>query len=82
VAALYTVLGLTVAPVALNSGLYWGRRSLLLRPGTITLQFLDPIAPGLERREFMKQLQERIESASERLRLEARATREPAEAPN
>jgi len=81
VAALYTVLGLTVVPVALNSGLFWGRRSLLLRPGTITLQFLDPMPPGLERREFMKQLQERIESAAERLRREALATREPADAP-
>ena len=71
VAALYIVLGLPVVPVALNSGLFWGRRSLLLRPGTVTLEFLEPILPGLERREFMKLLQERIESASERLRLEA-----------
>jgi 1-acyl-sn-glycerol-3-phosphate acyltransferase len=70
VAALYTALGLAVVPVALNSGLFWGRRSLLLRPGTVTLQFLEPIAPGLDRRELMKILQDRIEAASERLRLE------------
>lgn len=71
VAALYAVLGLTVVPVALNSGLFWGRRSLLIRPGTVTMEFLAPLAPGLERKEFMHALQERIESASERLRLEA-----------
>ena len=71
VAALYTHLGLTVVPVALNSGLYWGRRSLLLRPGTVTMEFLPPIPPGLERKAFMSLLQERIETASERLRLDA-----------
>jgi len=76
VAALYTVLGLTVVPVALNSGLFWGRRSLAMRPGTITLQFLEPIAPGLDRHEFMTVLQDRIETASERLRLEVLAARE------
>lgn len=69
VAALYAHLGLTVVPVALNSGLFWGRRSLLLRPGTVTMEFLPPIPPGLERKEFMAQLQEHIETASERLRL-------------
>ena len=73
VAALYTHLGITVVPVALNSGLFWGRRSLLLRPGTVTMEFLPPIAPGLERAAFMGVLQERIETASERLRLAATA---------
>ncbi|MBL8663902.1 MAG: 1-acyl-sn-glycerol-3-phosphate acyltransferase [Candidatus Odyssella sp.] len=76
VAALYTHLGITVVPVALNSGLFWGRRSLLLRPGTVTMEFLPPIPPGLERAAFMGALQERIETASERLRLAA--TAEPA----
>ncbi|MFO0987493.1 MAG: lysophospholipid acyltransferase family protein [Alphaproteobacteria bacterium] len=73
VAALYTHLGITVVPVALNSGLFWGRRSLLLRPGTVTMEFLPPIPPGLERAAFMGALQERIETASERLRLAATA---------
>ncbi len=73
VAALYTHLGITVVPVALNSGLFWGRRSLLLRPGTVTMEFLPPIPPGLERAAFMGVLQERIETASERLRLAATA---------
>ncbi|MCW5772610.1 MAG: 1-acyl-sn-glycerol-3-phosphate acyltransferase [Rhodospirillaceae bacterium] len=71
VAALYSMLGLPVVPVALNSGLFWGRRSLVLRPGTVTLEFLEPIPAGMERKAFMALLQERIETASERLRLEA-----------
>lgn len=71
VAALYGLLGMTVVPVALNAGLFWGRRSFAIRPGTLTLEFLDPIAPGMEREAFMALLSERIETASERLRLAA-----------
>jgi 1-acyl-sn-glycerol-3-phosphate acyltransferase len=67
VAALYGDLGIPVVPVALNSGLFWGRRAFRKRPGTITIEFLPPIAPGLPRREFMRELQERMEGASQRL---------------
>ena len=62
-AALYQRLGVPVVPVALDSGLYWGRRQFVKRPGTITIRFLPPIAPGLERRDFMATLEGRIESA-------------------
>jgi 1-acyl-sn-glycerol-3-phosphate acyltransferase len=67
VAALYGDLGIPVVPVALNSGLFWGRRAFHKKPGTITIEFLPPIAPGLPRREFMRELQERMEGASQRL---------------
>lgn len=67
VAALYGDLGVPVIPVALNSGLFWGRRSFHKKPGTITIEFLPAIAPGLPRREFMQELQSRIERAGERL---------------
>jgi 1-acyl-sn-glycerol-3-phosphate acyltransferase len=70
VAALYRHLDLPVVPVALNSGLFWGRRAFVKRPGVITLEFLDPIRPGLDRQAFMALLEERIETASERLRQE------------
>jgi len=67
VAALYGDLGVPVVPVALNSGLFWGRRAFRKRPGTITIEFLPAIPPGLPRREFMQELQARMEGASERL---------------
>jgi 1-acyl-sn-glycerol-3-phosphate acyltransferase len=67
VAALYGDLGVPVVPVALNSGLFWGRRAFHKKPGTITIEFLPPIAPGLPRREFMRELQQRMEGASQRL---------------
>jgi 1-acyl-sn-glycerol-3-phosphate acyltransferase len=64
VAALYKALGVPVVPVALDSGRFWGRRSFVKRPGTITVRFLEPIPPGLDRQAFMKLLEERIETAT------------------
>lgn len=67
VAGLYLALDLPVVPVALNSGLYWRRQAFAKRPGTIRVEVLEPIPPGLDRRLFMRTLQERIETASARL---------------
>jgi 1-acyl-sn-glycerol-3-phosphate acyltransferase len=65
VAGLYTMLDVPCVPVALNSGVYWtGFRKL---PGTIVLEFLAPIPPGLKRAEFMAQLESRIETATNKL---------------
>lgn len=66
-AALYRQLGVPVVPMALNSGLFWGRRKWVKRPGTITLEILPPIPPGLPRNAFMETLRERIERATARL---------------
>jgi 1-acyl-sn-glycerol-3-phosphate acyltransferase len=71
VAALYQALGLPLVPAAVNSGLFWGRRSFLKRPGRITLAFLDPIPPGLPRRRLMPELESRIETATAALEREA-----------
>ncbi len=67
VAALYTHLDLPVVPVALNSGLFWGRRSFIKKPGLITLEFLPAIPPGMARKPFMAELERRLETACERL---------------
>ena len=66
-AALYRQLGVPVVPVALNSGLFWGRRQWIKRPGVLTLEILPPIAPGLSREAFMQTLQDKIEGATTRL---------------
>jgi 1-acyl-sn-glycerol-3-phosphate acyltransferase len=66
-AALYRQLGVPVVPMALNSGLFWGRRKFVKRPGMITLEILPPIPPGLSREAFMEALRERIEGATARL---------------
>jgi 1-acyl-sn-glycerol-3-phosphate acyltransferase len=62
VAGLYGMLEVPCVPVALNSGVYW--TSFLKHPGTITLEFLEIIPPGLKRGAFMALLQSRIETAS------------------
>ena len=77
VAALYDRLELPVVPVALNSGLFWGRRAFMKRPGKIVVEFLEPIPPGLKRAEFMAELERRIEQASDRLAAEVGAAQTP-----
>ena len=74
-AALYRQLGVPVVPVALNSGLFWGRRQFVKRPGRITVEVLPAIPPGLDRETFMTTLRERIEGATGRLVAEAGAER-------
>jgi 1-acyl-sn-glycerol-3-phosphate acyltransferase len=54
-------------PVALNSGLFWPRRSFLRRPGKILVEFLDPIEPGLPKDVFLSLLRDRMEAATARL---------------
>jgi 1-acyl-sn-glycerol-3-phosphate acyltransferase len=58
-------------PIALNSGLFWPRRKFLRYPGTITVEILDPIAPGLPVDEFFARLEHEIETATARLIAEA-----------
>jgi 1-acyl-sn-glycerol-3-phosphate acyltransferase len=72
---LYRTLNVPVVPVAVNSGLYWPRRKFLRYPGTIVVEFLPPIPPGLGTKEFLDRLEAAIESASDRLLIEANSAR-------
>jgi 1-acyl-sn-glycerol-3-phosphate acyltransferase len=71
VAHLYAEEGVPVLPVALNSGLFWPRRTFLRHPGTVVVEILDPIPPGKEKDVFARELQEKLESATQRLVREA-----------
>jgi 1-acyl-sn-glycerol-3-phosphate acyltransferase len=71
VAHLYAETGVPCVPVALNSGLFWPRRSFRRFPGTIVVQVCEPIAPGLDKSVFIARLQEVIETASTKLLQEA-----------
>ena len=68
---LYQDLKVPVCPLALNSGAFWPRHTFLRYPGTIVVEFLDPIPPGLPRAEFMDRLETALETASQRLVVEA-----------
>lgn len=67
VAGLYLQLGVPCVPIALNTGTCWPAHGIVRTPGHVTMQILPPIAPGLERKAFMQELQDRIETASKAL---------------
>lgn len=67
VAHLYASTGVPCVPIALNSGLFWPRRSILRFPGTVVVEVLDPIAPGLDKEAFFETLRSGIEAATARL---------------
>lgn len=69
--ALYKDLARPLVPIALNSGLYWRRKAFMKYPGTILMEILPPIQPGLGRKELMTRLEEQIEGATARLVVEA-----------
>jgi 1-acyl-sn-glycerol-3-phosphate acyltransferase len=67
VALIYADCGVPCLPVALNSGLFWPRRTFMRYPGTLVVEFLDPLPPGLPREVFLTRLKAAIEEASDRL---------------
>ena len=73
ISALHDALDVPVVPVALNSGMFWPRRSLKLRPGVITIEFLPPLPADLPRREFIETLETTIEATADRLYRESAA---------
>jgi 1-acyl-sn-glycerol-3-phosphate acyltransferase len=71
VVGLYKHLGVSIVPVALDSGRLWPRKSFLIKPGVIHVRFLPPIAPGLEKAQILEVLHTAINrdpAASERKR--------------
>lgn len=72
VAHLYAATGASCVPIALNSGVFWPRRALTRRPGTIAVEVLDPIGPGMRPKAFLAELRARLEKASARLVEEGR----------
>ena len=72
IAALYQQLKLPVVPVAINSGVFWGRRHFLRLPGTVLVEILPAIPPGRPRPAFMTELERSIETATDALVSEGR----------
>ena len=73
ISALYTNLAVPVVPAACNSGLFWGKKTLIMHSGIITLSFLPPIAPGLPRKEFQERMERMISEEARRLLREGEA---------
>jgi 1-acyl-sn-glycerol-3-phosphate acyltransferase len=73
---LYEKTGATVVPVALNTGYCWPKNKTIKYTGRVTFEFLPPMPKGLNKKEFMSLLEERIETACARLPLPAEAKKE------
>jgi 1-acyl-sn-glycerol-3-phosphate acyltransferase len=66
-AQIYSACGVPCLPIALNSGLFWPRRTFMRYPGTLVVEFLDPLPPGLPKDEFISRVRDTIEEATARL---------------
>ncbi|MEQ8432791.1 MAG: lysophospholipid acyltransferase family protein [Oceanicaulis sp.] len=64
---LYDGLQRPCTPVATSLGLGWDRQSFFKRKGRVVLEFLDPIAPGMDKDAFMEELESRIEARTNTL---------------
>ena len=71
VGALYNALGQDVALAATNVGVFWPRHGVLRKPGLAVIEFLSVVPAGLPMTDFMRQMESEIETASDRLLVEA-----------
>lgn len=66
-------LDLEIIPVAVNTGLFWAKSSFLRYPGTAVFEFMEPMrfTKGMDKKEFMAELEKRIEDKCAELNAEA-----------
>lgn len=67
---LYSKLNIPVLPVSHNAGLFWPKNSFIKFPGSlksksVTLEILDEIPPGLDKKTFMRKLEKIIEERTD-----------------
>jgi 1-acyl-sn-glycerol-3-phosphate acyltransferase len=67
VAGLYRDLAVPCVPVATNTGAHISSSGIARSTGVVVYEVLEPIPAGLKRADFMRILQERIETASDAL---------------
>jgi 1-acyl-sn-glycerol-3-phosphate acyltransferase len=72
IAQIYAKCGVPCLPVALNSGLFWPRRTFRRYPGTLVVEFLDPLPAGIPRKAFIAAISDKIEEATDRIVADAR----------
>jgi len=73
IAKIYQQLHCPVVPVALNTGVFWGRNSFIKKGGVATFKILPPIPADLPPDEMMKKLEQALEPESAKLVEEAQA---------
>lgn len=71
VSKIYEATNLPCVPVAVNVGLFWGKRGIPMRPGRAIVEFLPAIEPGLPADQMLSQLESSVEERSNALMAEA-----------
>ena len=66
-AQIYSACGVQCLPIALNSGLFWPRRTFMRYPGTLVVEFLDPLPPGLPKDEYISRVRTATEESTGRI---------------
>ena len=64
---IYEKLQIACQPVAINSGYVWPKKGLKNSNKTITISILEPIIAGLQKEEFIKNLEKKIYEELEKL---------------
>jgi 1-acyl-sn-glycerol-3-phosphate acyltransferase len=70
IAKIYRDLEVPIVPLALNTGLFWGKNAFIKRSGKVVFEFLPPIEPGMPPLQMMEQLEKTLEAASDKLVIE------------
>ena len=60
VSRIYKALNLPCIPVALNTGRVWPKNSFMKFSGDIHISFLEPIMPGKDNDEFLREIESKI----------------------
>ena len=60
VGRIYETLNIPCVPIALNSGKIWPKNGVIKHSGKITISLLEQIKPGLNKNEFIKNLENKI----------------------
>ena len=68
VGRIYKALGLPCVPIALNTGKVWPKNSFIKHHGNIHISFLEPIMPGKNKDEFVKEIENKIYSEIKKLK--------------
>ena len=63
---IYDALNIPCIPVALNTGKIWPKNSFVKYSSDIHISFLEPIMPGIDKNEFLNQLETKIYSEIEK----------------
>ncbi len=75
ISMIYNQMDAKIVPVAINSGVFWPKKSYMKKSGTVVIEFLPAMPENLEKREFLEELKNRIEKKSLELYDEAKGNK-------